>query len=203
MQVKVVVTGPAVTGRLPLAATLPTWSVIDQTSVSEAGALVTNATGNAAPEANMRPLCALGVSAETSDVAEAALDVAGEPQFIAPAVTAGEVEPAPLAPVLAVLAFVLAFVLGSVPALVSVPVPAPVAAAAFAAPVPPEPGVSAAVLVEFAAFTALAPLALLAPLAPLALFGAARALAFVASVPLPPEPPPPHAARASDEVRTT
>ncbi|WP_310632035.1 hypothetical protein [Paraburkholderia sp.] len=59
--------------------------------------MVTIATGNVAPEAKMRPLCALGVSAETSVPLAVALDVDGAPQVIVPFVTAAALVPPPLA----------------------------------------------------------------------------------------------------------
>ena len=95
--------GPAVTGTLPLAATLPSWSVIDQIRGSAAGAFVVIATGNAVAEAKMRPLCVVGVSAETSALPELALDVAGEPQLIVPAASADAFEAAALVPAFAAL----------------------------------------------------------------------------------------------------
>ncbi|WP_322102668.1 hypothetical protein [Paraburkholderia sp. J41] len=49
---------------------------------------MTNATGNAAPALNMRPLCAVGVSAETSVPLAVAPEVAGAPHVIEPAAMA-------------------------------------------------------------------------------------------------------------------
>jgi hypothetical protein len=77
VQLSVLVTGPLATGKLPLAATLPNWSLTAQLSLSADGALVVKAIWNVLPEANMRVASALGVSAEMSAPPAAALEVTG------------------------------------------------------------------------------------------------------------------------------
>ena len=82
VQLSVLATGPLATGKLPLAATLPNWSLTVQLSVSAEGAFVVKATWKVLPDANMRVASALGVSAEISALPAAALDVIGALQLI-------------------------------------------------------------------------------------------------------------------------
>lgn len=76
------VTGPLATGKLPLAATLPSWSLTTQFTLSADGALVVNASWKVLPDANMRVASALGVSAEISALPAAALALLGAWQDI-------------------------------------------------------------------------------------------------------------------------
>ncbi|WP_244306328.1 hypothetical protein [Paraburkholderia lacunae] len=79
MQFNVMVFEPLGTAVLPLAATLPTVSVMDQFNVSADGALVVKASWKVLPEAKMRVPSALGVSAEMTALPEPA-EMAGAAQ---------------------------------------------------------------------------------------------------------------------------
>lgn len=82
MQLSVVVTGPLATAKLPLAATLPSWSLTAQFTLSADGALVVKASWNVLPDANIRVASALGVSAEIRALLAAVLELVGDWQDI-------------------------------------------------------------------------------------------------------------------------
>ena len=82
MQLSVVVTGPLATAKLPLAATLPSWSLTAQFTLSADGALVVKASWNVLPDANIRVASALGVSAEIRALLAAVFELVGDWQDI-------------------------------------------------------------------------------------------------------------------------
>lgn len=129
MQLSVVVTGPLATAKLPLAATLPNWSLTAQFTLSADGALVVKASWNVLPDANIRVASALGVSAEIRALLAAVFELVGDWQDI--------VSPALVLAVSEVLAVPLELVPLLVPLLLTValvpldPLPDP--------PPPPQP----------------------------------------------------------------
>jgi hypothetical protein len=86
LQVRVVVAAPPGTAKLPLAATRPVVSLIDQFSVSALLVFVLNTSGKLAPDANMRVPSLLVVSAEISGPPADALAVEGDMQLMLPVV---------------------------------------------------------------------------------------------------------------------
>jgi hypothetical protein len=82
VQLSVVVTGPLATAKLPLAATLPSWSLTAQFTLSADGALVVKASWNVLPDANIRVASALGVSADIRALLAAVLELVGDWQDI-------------------------------------------------------------------------------------------------------------------------
>ncbi|MFC6967680.1 hypothetical protein ACFQLY_12210 [Paraburkholderia dipogonis] len=119
---------PLGTAVLPLAATRPSVSVTAQFSVSALGALVLKTSWKALPDAKMRVLSALGVSAEIVALPEPP-DVAGEAQLMA------AVPPAAFSAAVPVLALPAADVLAEL----LEPVAPAWAAAVLAAPLLPPP----------------------------------------------------------------
>jgi hypothetical protein len=111
VQLSVVVTGPFATAKLPLAATLPNWSLTAQFTLSADGALVVKASWNVLPDANIRVASALGVSAEIRALLAAALALLGDWQdIVSPAlvlaVSEGLAVPLVLVPLLLTVALV-------------------------------------------------------------------------------------------------